>query len=251
MESMERYVRLENGQTEDIGFEAGRLRLRRSSASWLLDYEPPATSPAGLLRAFSMEVSPSGGTGLWLRWRLPSMPCMIRFSRSFSLAPMVRRLVCFSVPLSLCVEDTEGSIFAEIHHPEAGRAWYDQEEGGEEALHLRADPLPISSAEEAARTGRFAGVPTVLANVSRHRVDLPRVTLPLRLLRLWERGSRIITDRVTVGYEPDDDIRVTTGEPLPGSTDLSLVHPPRDSRSEIFFRRGMRLLRDLAGWEAR
>lgn len=248
---MERFIRLEPGQAEEVFCEAGRLCLKRQKSSWILDYSPPEGLLPGLQRAFSMELSPAGGTGLWLRWRLPSLPCMIRFSRLFSLGPGVRRLVAFSLPLSLCVEDTEGTAFAELHQSSVGRAWYDHDEGGEEALHLRADPEPLSSISEAARPAPLAGVPVVLANDSRRRVDLPRVTLPMRLLRLWMREGRALSDRVTISYEPDEDIRMTTGDPGPASPSFSLLHQPRDSRSEILLRKGVRLLRDLAGWESR
>jgi hypothetical protein len=251
---MDVQIEVEIGETKKLELDDGSLTVGRDGSLWFFSLVPPAVSgrPAGLPPSVSVAAKSRSGR-LRLRYRLPSLPVMFRFPEPIAMISDSSVLLGFPLALDLSIEDADGSCLWRVPHPSYGRAWYGGLDSGEECYAAQNLPLPIAKELDAPAGPGFAGFPLRLRNDTKRRIEVPRVTAPTSRLRLYESKGRYLADPTRLVYEPDEDIRVSCLDlralyPVAG---LSLSDPAQVTQADFLIKKGMHLLRGLAGWEER
>jgi hypothetical protein len=242
------------GETKTIDMDDGTLTVGRDLSLWFFSLLPPPSPAASPSPPPSATVAAKSRSGrLRLRYRLPGLPVMFRFPEALAMIPDSEVLLGFPLALDLCVEDSDGSCLWRIPHPSLGRAWYGGLDSGEECHAVQTLPLPIARELDAPAGPGMAGFPLRLRNETKRRIEVPRVTAPTSRLRLYESAGRYLADLTELAYEPDEDIRVACLDlrELYPAAGLGLSDQARETQADFLIKKGMRLLRGLAGWEAR
>lgn len=255
---MEIKIEVGIGETKSAELVEGTLTVGRDGSLWFFTLVRPAPRPS--IRAHAEQapltatVAAKGRSGrLRVRHRLPALPVMFRFPEPVAMLPDSEVLMGFTLPLDLSIEDASGSCLWRLPNPALGRAWYGGLDSGEECLAVQTIPLPIAHALDAPGAQGAAGFPVRLRNETKRRIEIPRVTAPTSRLRLYEADSGYLADPTLLSYEPDDDIRISSGDlrAMAPRARLELADPARESQADQLIKKGMHLLRNLTGLEAR
>jgi hypothetical protein len=250
---MDSDIEVEIGETKAVDLDDGTLSVGRDLSLWFFSLLPPRSPPESIPPPSATVAARSRSGRLRLRYRLPEMAVMFRFPEPLAMIPDSSVLLGFALALDLCVEDSGGSCLWRVPHRSLGRAWYGGLDSGEECHAVQTLPLPIARELDAPSGPGAAGFPVRLRNETKRRIEVPRVTAPTSRLRLYESAGRYLADLTELVYEPDEDIRVACLELkalYPGAP-LVLADPARETQADFLVKKGMRLLRGLAGWEAR
>jgi hypothetical protein len=251
---MDRAIDVNIGETVTIDLDEGRLTVGRDGSLWFFSLLPHAASGDPPVLTYSATVAAKARSGrLRLRYRLPAMPVMFRFPEPIAMIPDSSVLLGFPLALDLCLEASDGAALWRVASRSLASAWYGDLDSGEECHAVQTLPLPIANELEAPGGPWAAGFPVRLRNETKRRIEIPRVSAPTSRLRLYESAGRYLADPVELSYEPDDDIKVSCLDlrALRPDAGLTLSDQPRETQADFLVKKGMRLLRGLAGWEAR